>query len=109
MKNKYKKASSMTEIIDLVKKKIKINIGALSSYKKNSSGIHQIPYGSAYVQVGPTYYAVYCKDRVICKKIYTLLKEEGYYVKWIHIFGGNRVFWVGRNPEENFKKYGVYA
>jgi hypothetical protein len=38
-----------------------------------------------------------------------LIKSEGYYAIWINVFGGHKVFWIAKNPTDNFKKYNVYV
>lgn len=105
----YKNVASMNEIINLVKKELKVKIAPLSFYKKDERGIYKIPPDSAYIKEDiSTHYSIYCKDRVICKKIHALLKSKDYYVVWINIFGGHRIFWLAINPLENKKKYDTY-
>ena len=101
----------MTEIINLVKKKLKIDIAPLTHYKKDSRGIYQIPETSAYITLSPSKinYTVYSRSRENCKKMHALIKKEGYYAVWIDVFGGHRVFWIAKNPTENYKKYKLYV
>ena len=104
---KIYKNSTVPEIINLVTKKLKVKIAPLSL-------IYQIPEDHAYIKSGPVskdqiHHAVYCRNREICKKMHALIKSEGYYAIWINIFGGHRVFWIAKNPTDNFKKYNVYV
>lgn len=113
---KIYKNATVQEIIDLVTKKLKVKIAPLSSYKKDSRGIYQIPEDHAYIKGGPgktsstqIHLNVYCRNREICKKMHALIKSEGYYAIWINVFGGHKVFWIAKNPTDNFKKYNVYV
>lgn len=105
----YKNVASMNEIINLVKKELKVKIAPLSFYKKDEKGIYHIPEGAAYInEDNELHYSIYCKDRAICKKIHTLLKSKGYYVIWLTVHGGHKVFWLSINPLENKKKYDTF-
>ncbi len=106
----YKDATDSNEIARLVSKKLKVKIAPLTSYKQDERKIYQIPFGSASIDDGNqiTNY-VYCKDREICKKIYTFLKKEGYYVKWLRAFGGHKIFMLAKEPTKSYKEYGQYC
>ena len=107
---KYKNAGNSSIIINLLKKKVGVDIKNLTEYKKDNRDIYIVPEDSAYLADGISKLSmrIHCKNREISKKMYTCLKNEGYKIVWLDFFGGHRAFLLSKNPSDNYKIYGYY-